>query len=76
MSDLKVDLLLSCGHVAVVAIEAVIFAPRTGDEFACPQCGSGVEIKDVGVPWHDTDIHEPAKPTEGQLPLFPIGGEK
>lgn len=52
----QIDLLLTCGHINVEPIEAVIFAPRPGDERICNQCGKKGQIQKVGQAyWMDAE---------------------
>lgn len=61
----QVDVLLSCGHLNYIKIDAAILAPRIGDEIKCNYrgCGKKALVQSVGIPWHiESEEEEETKP--------------
>ena len=65
---LLIDILLSCGHINNIEIEAVIFQPKIGDECICSVCKHRAKVQNVGVAWWD-GLDEPVEKLPGQKSL-------
>lgn len=66
----EVDVLLSCGHVEIIEIEAVIFAPEIGDTAFCSRCKEEASVQNVGVPWWKERENSHENEDENQIRMF------
>ena len=61
MAYQKVEILLDCGHVNTIDIEAEIFVPQVGTVLVCQKCSKSQKVLKIGIPY--TEKNENSKKT-------------